>query len=354
MTLASAPPPGIGTNVVEKYETELARRFGTEHAVAVASGTAALHTALAVTGIGPGDEVLVPAVSVVMSIAPVLYVGARPVFVDCDPTGTDFDYDDLAAKTGPAARAVLPVYLWGRAGDPTRLAEFAAVHHLEVIEDARQAHGTRIHDRQLGTHGTVGYFSTHASKILTSGEGGFLLTDDTRLADLARAFRSHWQTPPSDQAPLSHIGHNYRLAAPLADLARTHLAGFDRNLDRRRTQSRLLSCLLSTAPGLEPVESRPGEEWNGYATVLRVTLPRPRAFQRHLAACGVPNSVGTFGLVSADQRPVFTGDTPTTCRIAATVLDSTLAVVLTEQDDDDRLHQYAETIAREARQWAET
>jgi perosamine synthetase len=352
--LASTPPPGAGTGVVEVYEAELAQRFGTGHAVAVASGTAAVHTALAVTGIGPGDEVLVPAVSVVMSIAPVLYVGARPVFVDSDPTGTDFDYDDLAAKTGPAARVVLPVYLWGRAGDPVRLSEFAAANQLIVIEDACQAHGTRIHDRQLGTHGAVGCFSTHASKILTSGEGGFLLTDDARIADLARAFPSHWQTPPPDQTPLSHLGHNYRLAAPLADLARTHLAGFDQKLDRRRAQSRLLSSLLATAPGLHPVRSRHGEDWNGCAAVLRVALLRPRAFLRHLATCGVPNSVGTFGLAAGDQQPIFAGDTPATCRIAATVLDSTLAVVLTEHDDDDRLHEYANTIAREAHQWGRT
>ncbi len=349
MSPTDTPPQ---PTVVQMYETALAHHFGAAHAVAVASGTAALHTALAVNGIGPGDEVLVPAVSVVMSVVPILYVGARLVFVDCDPTGTDFDHDDLADKTSSATRAVLPVYLWGRAGDASRLLEFAATHRLTVIEDACQAHGTRIHGLQLGTLGAVGCFSTHASKILTSYEGGFLLTNDPQLAAAARAFRSHWQTPPPGQAPLSHLGHNYRLAPPLAALAHTNLADFQQKLARRRAQSRLLCSLLADVPGLRSVGARDGEDWNGYAALLRVDLAQPRAFLTHLAAQGVPNSVGTFGLTGNDQRALFVGDTPATCHTAATVLDSTLAVVLTEQDDDDRLHQYAHTIVREVRQWA--
>ncbi|MGH3622096.1 MAG: lanthionine synthetase LanC family protein, partial [Sciscionella sp.] len=90
----------------------------------------------------------------------------------------------------------------------------------------------------------------------------------------------------------------------------------------------------------------------GYAALLRVTLPQSQMFLEHLAAHGIPNNVGTFGLTAADQRALFVGDTPATCRTAAAVLDSTLAVVLTEHDDDGRLHHYAHTIAREARQWA--
>lgn len=346
------PPPATDGSVVEAYETELAHHFGSAHAVAVASGTAALHTALAVAGIAPDDEVLVPAMSVVMSVAPIRYLGARPVFVDCDHTGTDFDYDDLAAKLTGATRAVLPVYLWGRAADPSRLREFVIAHQVTMIEDACQAHGTRIHGRQLGTLGTIGCFSTHTSKILTSAEGGFLLTDNPTLAACARAFRSHWQHPPPGQAPLSQLGHNYRLAVPLAGLARRHLAQFAQKLAHRRAQARLLCSLLTEVPALRPVLTREGEDWNGYAALLRVRLPRPRAFLERLAAAGVPNSVGTFGLIANDRRALFVGDAPATCRTAATILDSTLAVILTEHDDDDRLHQYAHTIAREARQWA--
>jgi dTDP-4-amino-4,6-dideoxygalactose transaminase len=351
----TAAPFGVdpgGAGDIEAYEAQLARHFGTAHAVAVSSGTAALHTALAISGIGPGNEVLVPAASVIMSVAPILYVGARPVFVDCDATGADFDYDDLAAKTGPATRAVLPVYLWGRAGDPARLQQFADAHDLTVIEDACQAHGTRIHGQQAGTHGAIGCFSTQANKILTSGEGGFLLTADARLAALARAFRSHWQTPPAGEEPLSRVGHNYRLAAPLAALASTRLASIDHALARRRAQACLLDDLLAEVAGLAPVPVREGEDWNRYASLHRVTLPQPRAFLQHLATQGVPNSVGTFGLMANDQRAIFTtGQTPR-CATAAAVLDSTLAVVLTDHDDDNRVRRYARAIAGEAARWA--
>jgi perosamine synthetase len=337
---------------VQNYEADLATHFGASYAVAVSSGTAALHTALAIADVGPGDEVLVPAASVIMSVAPIHYVGARPVFVDCDDTGADFDYDDLAAKTGPASRALLPVYLWGRAGDPDRLQRFATEHDLVVIEDACQAHGTRIRGRQVGTHGAIGCFSTHANKILATGEGGFLLTDQPRLAALARAFRSHWQTPPFGEEPLSRIGHNYRLAAPLAALASSRLAGFEQALAQRRAQAQTLDDLLSGIPGLIPVRPRADEDWNRYAPMHRIALPRPRAFLQHLAAHGVPNSVGTFGLMANDQRPVFASIAGARCTNAARVLDSTLAVVLTEHDDNKRLRQYARTIAGEAARWS--
>jgi perosamine synthetase len=118
--LLDAMPAAAATANVDQLEAELASTFGASHAVAVSSGTAALHCALAALRIGPGDEVLVPAVSVVMSAAPVLYTGARPVFVDCDETGADFDYDDLGAKLTARTRAIMPVYMWGRAADPGR------------------------------------------------------------------------------------------------------------------------------------------------------------------------------------------------------------------------------------------
>lgn len=156
-TIAGMPNP-VAACQVSRYETELTRCFGVPNAVAVASGTAALHCALASCGIGPGDEVLVPAVSVVMSVAPVCYLGAQPVFVDCGPSGADFSYEDLAAKVTTRTKAVVPVYLWGRAGDPARLADFAAEHGLQMIEDACQAHGTLVRGRLAGTFGTSAAF----------------------------------------------------------------------------------------------------------------------------------------------------------------------------------------------------
>lgn len=347
--LAEMPNPAGGTRVAA-LETGLAARFGARHAVAVASGTAALHTALDAAAIGPDHHVLVPALSVVMSVAPIVHAGARPIFVDCNPEGTDFDYDDLTAKITDQTRAMLPVHLWGRGGDADRRARFAAEHDLAVIEDACQAQGTEIAGRPAGRHGTVGCFSMKDGKILWSGEGGYLLTDDDTIAACARSFRSHGQPAYPPGFP-PQLGHNYRLAEPLAVIASANLARFDDLLTRRQQQATLLGDLVCGVPGIDVLDAPDGQRWNRYSFLATVTLPNPRAFSEHLATCGVPNSVGTFRLVPADQRPELTQYAAAPCQTAATVVDRMLAVVLTDHDDDQRITSYAATIAREARQW---
>jgi dTDP-4-amino-4,6-dideoxygalactose transaminase len=353
--LITRMPDPAGGEHVWALERELATRFGVRHTVAVASGTAALHTALKVLAVGPGDEVLVPALSVIMSVAPVVYVGARPVFVDCNPHGNDFDYDDLTAKTTDATTAVLAVNLWGRAGDPGRLARWADERSLKVIEDACQAQGSQVDAAPVGTHGTIGCFSMKDGKVLWCGEGGYLFTDDDELAAAARSLRSHGQPPLPARYP-PQVGHNYRLAEPLAVIASANLARFDDLLTHRQHQATLLRELIQGTPGLDIPEPPPGLRWNGYSFLATVSLPNPRAFCEHVAQLGVPNSIGTFRLVPTDQRPEFTHHTSpqpagVRCRNAATVIDRMLAVVLTDHDDDERITRHAQTIVREANQW---
>jgi perosamine synthetase len=348
--LAAMPDP-VGASQVSQYEKGLAHHFGVAHAVAVASGTAGLHCALAACGIGPGDEVLVPAMSVVMSVAPVLYAGARPVFTDCTPSGSDFSYDDLVAKITRRTKAIIPVHLWGRAGDLARLADFAAARGLWLIEDACQAHGTSVGGRPAGTFGDLGCFSTKDGKILWSGEGGFILTRDASLAERCRALRTHWQTPPAGEAPLARLGFNYRLAEPLAAIARANLARFDQLLTRRQHQTSLLTTLLAGVPGIDVLTCAQG--WNGYAFLARISLRRPRGFCERLAALGVSNSLGTYRLTPCDQRPMFASFSREPCPAAATFIDSLLAVVITEHDDDERIHRYADIISQEATRWTD-
>jgi len=347
--LAAMPDPAAAGQSMA-LERELAATLGVRHAIAVSSGTAALHTALVAAGVGPGDEVLVPAVSVVMSVAPIVYAGARPVFVDCTDSG-DIDLRDLAAKCGPRTRAVLPVYLWGRGGDPAAVTAFARQRGLRVVEDACQAHATLSGGKPLGTFGDLGCFSLKDGKILWSGEGGYILTGDDELAATCRAYRSHWTTPPPGQPPLARLGNNYRLAEPLAVIACANLARFGDLARQRHAQATRMLAAVAAAPGLTEVVARAGEAWNGYSPLWRVNLPDPRGFCRRLADCGVPNSVGSFGLVSCDQRPMFAPFSPAPCRTAAHVVDTTLGVVLTAHDDDARISRLAQIIAEEARRW---
>jgi perosamine synthetase len=341
------PDPSGGTATAD-LEHALAQALGAAHAVAVSSGTAALHAALAACGIGPGDEVLVPALSVAMSAAPVVALGARPVFVDSDPATLDLDFDDAAHKVTAHTRAIMPVHLWGRMGNPAALTGFATEHGLTVVEDAAQAIGTTRDGKRAGTVGT-GCFSMKDGKILWSGEGGFVLTDRPEIAEHARAWRSHGQPPPPDQA---RAATNARLAAPLAAIASANLHHLDALVELRRAQARHLINALEHAPGLRRLAPARGEEWNAYAPLLHLDLPRPRAFAEHLAARGVPSSTGTFRLVPCDTRPAFADPGRAPCRGTARILDRTLAVVLTEHDEASDLDRYAAVIAREATAWA--
>ncbi len=344
------PDPAAQAQVTA-LETELAAAFGTRYAVAVSSGTAALHTALSACGIAGGDEVLVPAACVVMTVAAIVHAGARPVFVDSDPDSGGLDRRDLAAKTTIRTRVVIPVHLAGRCGDLAGVATFAADHGLRLIEDACQAQGSRYRGCLAGTLGDAGCFSMKDGKLLWCGEGGYVLTDDPAVAARAAAFRSHWQVGASGMPAHTRLGHNYRLAEPLAALARANLTNFGDVLDRRRRQTRLLEDALAGAPGLDPVPAAAGEQPNGYSPLWHIRLPRPRAFCAHLAARGVPNSVGTFGLTTADRHPACAELGPTPCPNAARMIDSRLAVVISETDTDQRLYRIAATVRAEAQAW---
>lgn len=333
------------------FEHKLTAALDSPHAVAVSSGTAALDTALAAVGVGPGDEVLLPALTVIMTAAPVVARGAAPVFIDTDPDTLELDYEDAHAKVTPRTKAIIPVHLWGRMGDPARLWDFAAHHGLTVIEDAAQAIGTSRAGVRAGTAGTAGCFSTKDGKILWTGEGGFILTPDGSLAAHARAHRSHWQQPPAGSAPLTRIATNARLAEPLAALGTANLQRLPALLELRREQTRRLTRFLDGVPGLHALRPAPDEQWNHYAPLLHLGLPRPRAFAEHLARLGVPNSTGSFRLVPCDSRPQFYSPQRPPCLGAARILDHTLAVVLTERDDEAVIDRYAATIVKESATW---
>jgi len=233
-------------------------------------------------------------------------------------------------------------------GDPAALASFASEHGLAVVEDAAQAVGTTRDGQRAGT---VGCFSMKDGKILWSGEGGFLLTARREVAEYARAFRSHWLPAPPGEAPLSRLATNSRLAAPLAAIALANLRRISHLVQLRQEQTRHLLHALEQTPGLVALSPAAGEEWNGFAPLLHIDLPNPRAFAEHVAQQGVPSSTGRFRLVPCDTRPMFTSpDRP--CRGAAQILDHTLAVVLTERDTETTLDRYAAVIAREATAWA--
>lgn len=306
-TLLQQPPhPFASPEHVLAFEAQLAATFHVQDAVAVSTGTAALHCALAALDIQEGDEVLVPSVCVIMSAVPILYQGARPIFVDCQPDRVDFDYADLQRKLSPRTKAILPVHLWGCAYDMERLLAFAEEHHLPVVEDACQAHGAQWGQQYLGTWGTVGCFSLRVGKLIETGEGGFLLTNRRDVAQRCRAFRTHWTNFQDPGLSYQRLGQNYRLTELQALLARHQVLRLSELLARRRQQAEYLREQLAGFPHLVPYTYAPREDSNHFSPVWLIDPSYTHAgLPRILAQKGVVNSVGSFGLQPAQCWPVF-------------------------------------------------
>lgn len=202
--------------VVEEFESQIARVTGRRHAVACSSGTAGLHMVMHALGLGPGDEVITTPFSFIASSNCILYVGATPVFVDIDPHSLNMDPKAVEAAITPRTRAILAVEAFG---NPTHMDEYrriAARHEIPLVEDCCEGLGTTWRDRPVGTFGRVGVFGFYPNKQITTGEGGMVVTDDDRLADLCRSMRNQGRAinpTGSTGAWLAHerLGYNFRM-----------------------------------------------------------------------------------------------------------------------------------------------
>jgi len=198
-----------------QYEKNLARYFKTRFAVSVSSGTAALHSALYALNIGSGDEVIVSAASLPLTVLPIMFRGATPIFVDTKKDDLDFDYSDLDKKITQKTKAIIPVYLWGYPINIDKLKNFAKKYSLNIIEDAAQAHGSKYKDKFLGTFGDIGCFSTFESKMIATGEGGFILTNKKNITERVKFFIEHCRSYAIKnglpEINYCEVGWNYRI-----------------------------------------------------------------------------------------------------------------------------------------------
>ncbi|MBU1937952.1 DegT/DnrJ/EryC1/StrS aminotransferase family protein [bacterium] len=209
-----------------QFESSFAKWVRTRHALATCSGTTALHLALLSLGTKPGDEVIVPALTYVATANAVAYTGATPVFVDSDAESWTIDPDDIEKHLTKRTRGIIAVHLYGRPARMNRILPLAQKYGLWVVEDAAEAHGARVLGRPVGSIGTVGAFSFFGNKILTTGEGGIVTTNDDELAELISRYRGQGVSPT---VTYWHdlLGYNYRMtnltaAIGLAQLERAH------------------------------------------------------------------------------------------------------------------------------------
>lgn len=233
---------------VSEFEQAFANYIGVKHGVAVTSGTAALHVALLALGIGPGDEVIVPAFTMAATWLAVLYVGAKPVFVDCDRQTFNLDTNLLESKISSRTKAIIPVHIFGEPVEMEPILQFAAKHGLMVIEDAAEAHGAEIRNQKCGSFATLGCFSFYANKLVTCGEGGMIVTDDDQLADSMRRFRDLHHS--SKRFIHDGIGYNYRLTNVQAAIGLGELTNIDAYILRKKKMAEQYHRELDNIPGI--------------------------------------------------------------------------------------------------------
>jgi perosamine synthetase len=246
----------LGKYVVE-FEDSFAAFCGVAHGVSTSNGTTALHLALHALGVGPGDEVIVPALTFVASANAVAYTGARPVFADVDPDTWTLLPQEVERLATDRTRAVMPVHLYGHPAPMGDITDIAASRELWVLEDAAEAHGARVGPGRVGSLGHIAAFSFFANKIITTGEGGMLTTGDPQLAARCRKLRDH-AMPPERRYWHDEVGFNYRMTNLQAAVGVAQMDRIDEFIARKRQIAGLYAERLSRVPGIVLPVERPG------------------------------------------------------------------------------------------------
>lgn len=325
---------GLGS-VTRRFEEALERHLGCKHAVAVNTGTSALHIALSAFGIGRDDEVLVPSITFAASVQAILATGATPVFCEVDERTLLIDVDDVARRIGPRTRAVMPVHLYGSACDMDALLALAEGHGVWIVEDAAHAFGT-VHDgRRIGSFGHATCFSFDPIKTVTCGEGGAVTLGDGARADVVRRLRVLGITPdagPSGHREVVSEGFRYHMPDFCAAIGLAQLAKVDGFVARRRAICRSYDAAFAE---LRHVRLRP-VDWTAVAPHIYVVRVqgRPRAdLMTTLRAAGVDAGVH---YVANHVQPFFrrfaTGPLPIAERVCQEIVTLPLHCDMTDAD----------------------
>jgi perosamine synthetase len=251
---------------IDEFEKRWAAYCGRRHGIAVSNGTVALQVAAACLGLKPGDEVIMPTFTIISCALAVVYNGGVPVFVDCDPRTWCMDVDQVKSKITERTRAIMPVHIYGHPVDMDPILDLAERHGLAVVEDAAEVHGAEYLSgrgtthpawRRCGSFGTLSCFSFYANKLITTGEGGMVLTDDTELAEKTRSLRNLC-FQANRRFYHEELGFNFRLTNLQAALGLAQLERIEEIIARKRWMGQEYNRRLADIKGLQlPVE----ESW---------------------------------------------------------------------------------------------
>jgi perosamine synthetase len=319
---------------VAEFEDCFSRYCNTTHAIAINNGTAALHAALLAAGVGPGDEVIVPAFSFIATASSVSMCGATPVFVDVREDTFNIDPRLVEERITGKTRAVIGVHLFGQPFDVGAVRDICRKHTLKLIEDSAQAHGALYQGEKVGGLGDLGCFSFYATKNMITGEGGMVTTNNKALADELKLIISHGQ---SEKYLHTRLGYNYRMTDIAAAIGLVQLKKLEKFNQRRRKNAGYYSANLAVnglitpcvAPGMEPV-------WHQYVIRLTKDFPMSRAeFMEYLKAKGIGSAI--HYPIPMHRQPMYApvaepDPCPVSTRLAASVLSLPVHPLLDQKE----------------------
>ncbi len=260
----------------EEFEKRIAEYVGVKHAVAVSSGTAALHLIVKALGIGPGDEVLVPSFTFVASANVILYEGAKPVFVDIEPDTYNLDVEDLEQKITRRTKAIIVVDVFGHPAEWDEILKIAGKYNLKVIDDSCEALGAEYKGKKLGQFGDAAAFAFYPNKQMTTGEGGIIVTNNAEIARLCRSLRNQGRGEMGAWLEHERLGYNYRMTEMSAALGVSQLRRIEELLAKRERVAQIYTARLSHWDLVRPPVVRPyvRMSWFVYVVTLKEGLDR--------------------------------------------------------------------------------
>lgn len=332
---------------VAEFERAFAERVGAEHGIAVSSCTTALHLALVVLGLGPGDEVVVPSLSFIASANAVRYVGAEPVFADVEAATGNLTAATVDAVRTPRTRAVLAVHQGGVPADVDSLRAACADWDLPLVEDAACGIGATVGGKSVGHGALLAAWSFHPRKVITTGEGGMVTTDDAEWAARLRRLREHGMNASAAQRHASskpilesylEVGYNYRMTDIQAAVGLVQLGKLDEIVARRRALAARYAELLADVPGLTPVGDPPYGEANFQSYWVLPDQDFPVGRDELLAALAEAGVSARRGIMASHLEPAYRGHPsaplPVTERISRDSLILPLFHTMTEAQQD--------------------
>jgi perosamine synthetase len=322
---------------IEEFEERFAGYCGAKYGVAVSNGTAALQVAVGCLDLKLGEEVIMPTFTIISCALAVIYNGGMPVLMDCDPRTWCMDVSQIEQKITPRTRAMMPVHIYGHPVDMDPVRELARKYNLTVIEDAAEAHGAEYKGRRCGGLGDIGCFSFYANKVITTGEGGMVVTDNPEYAEKARSLRNLCFRRDR-RFYHTELGHNFRLTNLQAAIGLAQLERMEELVERKRAMGKAYTERLRDVRGLQlPVE----EPWAKnvywmYAVVLDESTGMDAAeFARRLSGHGIdtrPFFLGMHEQSAFHRRGMFVGERyPVAERIARQGLYLPSGMALTEE-----------------------